>query len=386
MMSSIGIGVIGMGWMGTVHSRSYRQVPVRFPKCELAPRLVVCADDVEARAVEAQRILGFERSTTRWRDVVENPEVGIVNITAPNSQHLEMVEAAAAAGKHIFCEKPVGRSPEETLAIEQAARKAGVLSWVGFNYRWAPLVQYARQLIQQGTLGRFTHYRGRFFAGYASHPEGVLSWRFRREEAGLGALGDLMSHVTDMAHLIAGPIRQVVGNRATFIPERPTPTTGVGTHFSVGGGPKAPVTNEDYASALVRFENGAQGSFEVCRVIQGAKCQMAFEVHGTQGAIRWDFERMNEMQIFLDTGDETRDGYTTIYSGPSHPGHAHFNPGPAIALGYDDLKVIEAYHFLSSIAAGRQGSPGFSDVAAVARVLAAVERSWLSERWEKVAG
>lgn len=384
MAKTIGIGIIGMGWMGTVHSRSYHQVRVRFPGCEGTARLVICADDVEARALEAKRVLGFERSTTDWRAVIADPDVDVVNIAAPNSQHLEMVRAAAAAGKHIFCEKPVGRGPEETTKIERLAREAGVLSWVGFNYRWAPLVQYAKQLIADGKLGTITHYRGRFFAGYASNPEGVLSWRFKHDEAGSGALGDLMSHVTDMAHLMAGPIKRVIGNRATFIPERPTPVPGVGTHFSVGGGPKAPVTNEDYVGALVHFANGAQGTFEVCRIIQGAKCQMAFEVHGTEGALKWDFERMNELQVYRASDDGSRDGYTTIFSGPTHPGHAHFNPGPAIALGYDDLKVIEAYHFLQSLATGQQGVPGFADVLAVARVLAAMERSWTSERWESV--
>jgi|TARA_B100000809_G_scaffold39774_1_gene34766 predicted dehydrogenase len=383
MSSSIGIGVIGMGWMGTVHSRSYNQIKPRFPESRVFPQLVICADDVAARADEAKESLGFSRSTTDWQDVIRDPDVDVVNITAPNFLHLDMVRQAAATGKHIFCEKPVGRSPQETAAIVQTARDAGVLTWVGYNYRWAPVVQHARQLIADGKLGRITHYRGRFFAGYASHPEGVLSWRFQREAAGSGSLGDLMSHVTDMAHMLAGPIKRVIGNQATFITERPTPQPGAGTHFSVGtDGPKEPVTNEDYASALVQFENGAHGTFEVCRVIQGPKCQMAFEIHGTEGAIHWDFERMNELQVF--TTDGTHDGYTTIQSSPAHPGHIHFNPGPAVGLGYDDLKVIEVYHFLQSIANGKQGKPGFAEALAVGNVLAAIVRSWASERWEKI--
>ena len=184
MTRTIGIGVIGMGWMGTVHSRSYRQIPIRFQDCDIQPRLVICADEVEARAREAQTFLGFERYATDWRQVIADPEVELVNITAPNNMHLEIASAAAEAGKHIFCEKPVGRNPQETAAIEDAARRAGVLTCVGYNYRWTPLVQYARQLIEEGRLGRLTHYRGRFFAGYASNPHAVLSWRFQREVAG----------------------------------------------------------------------------------------------------------------------------------------------------------------------------------------------------------
>ena len=383
MASKIGIGIIGMGWMGMVHGRAYHQVRQRFPESGLVPDLVVCADDVTARCEQARNMLGFTRTTTDWREVMDDPDVSVVNITVPNHLHLDMVRAAAKAGKHVFCEKPVGRSPAETAEIARTAAEAGVLTWVGYNYRWAPLVQHTRSLVADGVLGDLTHYRGRFFAGYASHPDGVLSWRFRREDAGSGALGDLMSHVTDMAHLLAGPIRRVVGQKALLIEDRPVAPAGEGTHFSVGtGGQREPVTNEDYAGALVEFENGARGTFEVCRVIQGTKCQMAFEIHGTKGAVRWDFERMNELQLY--TVDGPHDGFVTLQSGPAYPGHAHFNPGPAVGLGYDDLKAIETFHFLQSIAAGRQGEPGFNEARAVAEVLAAVERSWSSDRWESV--
>ncbi len=385
MTRTIGIGVIGMGWMGTVHSRSYRQIPIRFQDCDIRPRLIICADEVEARAREAQTLLGFERYTTDWRQVIANSEVELVNITAPNNMHLEIARTAAESGKHIFCEKPVGRNPEETTAIEDAARRAGVLTCVGYNYRWTPLVQYARQLIEEGRLGRLTHYRGRFFAGYASNPHAVLSWRFQREVAGLGTLGDLMSHVVDMAQMIAGPIKRLVGNRETFVSQRPLPTPGEGTHFTVRtDGPTGEVTNEDYVGALVQFSNGAHGTLEGCRVINGPECQMAFEVHGTRGALHWDFERMNELHLFLSDSVGGHNGYTRIVSGPEHPFHVHFNPGPGVGLGYEDLKVIEAYQFLKSIREGHQGEPAFREALAVAKVLGAIERSWETERWEEI--
>ncbi|MCB0214934.1 MAG: Gfo/Idh/MocA family oxidoreductase, partial [Anaerolineae bacterium] len=182
------------------HSRSYRQVLERFADADFAPRLVVCSDNVESRAREAQRRLGFERFTTDWHEVLSDPNVEVVNITVPNGLHLEIVRAAAAAGKHILCEKPVGRDPQETALAEQAARQAGVQTFVGYNYRWVPMVQYAKQLIDEGRLGRLTHYRSRFFACYASNPYGLLSWRFQIEH-GLGILGDLGSHAIDLAHL-----------------------------------------------------------------------------------------------------------------------------------------------------------------------------------------
>ena len=184
MVQEIGIGVIGMGWMGTAHSRSYRLANDRFHDSGVRTRLVICADDVSHRAEEAKNTLGFAESTTDWREVVAHPDVEVVNIAAPNFLHKEMVEAVTSAGKHVFCEKPVGRSPQETAAIERLAREAGVMSFVGFNYRWAPMVQHCRELIDAGKLGRLTHYRGRFFAMYGSNPYGMLTWRFRESRPG----------------------------------------------------------------------------------------------------------------------------------------------------------------------------------------------------------
>ena len=385
MAKTIGIGVIGMGWMGQAHSRSYKQVPYRFPESRAVPRLIVCSDTVEARAREAKEQLGFEYWVNDWREVIADLEVEAVNITVPNHLHLEIVRAAAKAGKHIYCEKPVGRSPAETAEIASLARRAGILSLVGFNYRWAPLVQYARQLIAAGKLGELTHYRGRFLIGYACDPEAGLTWRFKRELAGLGAVGDLMSHVTDMAHFLAGTIKEVVGNEKRFIPQRPIVKEGEGTHYSARGGiEKGAVTNEDYASALIRFAHGAQGSFEVCRVISGMKCQMAFEVHGTKGALNWNFEKMNELNLFQPDGNTGHDGFVTHYTGPNHPYHANFNPGPANALSYEDLKVIEAYNFLKAVAEKEQVEPGFEAALRVAEVHDAIIRSWNSKRWEEV--
>ncbi|HZQ07980.1 MAG TPA: Gfo/Idh/MocA family oxidoreductase [Anaerolineae bacterium] len=385
MMHRIGIAVVGMGWMGTQHSESYLQVPKRFAFSEIVPDLVVCVDEVEARARAAQSKLGFQRYALDLQDALNDPEVQVVNICTPNNLHLPVALAAAKAGKHIFCEKPVGRTPEETEQIAAAAREAGVLSFVGYNYRWAPLVQYAKQLIQEGRIGDITHYRGRFFAGYATNPNAVLSWRFQSEVAGLGSTADLLSHVTDMAHMLAGPIRRVVANRETFIPKRPLATPGEGTHFTVRTeGPMGEVTNEDYVGALVTFANGAQGTLEACRVINGPQCEMAFELNGTRGALRWNFERMNELEVMFSDGADAPEGYTRLLSGPQYPFHAAFNPGYGVGLGYADLKTIEAFQFLQSIVNGKQGAPGLDDAAAVARVIQAIQKSWDSERWENV--
>lgn len=388
MTRSIGVGVIGMGWMGEVHGRSYRALQDRFAESDLCARLVICADAVEVRAQAAKERFGFEAVTTDWREVIAHPEVEALSITAPNDLHLEIVRTAAQAGKAILCEKPVGKDPEETLAAYEAVREAGVLNFVGYNYRWAPLVQYARQLIAEGRLGQITHCHGRFLNGYAADPAGFLSWRFQREH-GLGSLSDLMSHVIDLVHMLTGPIAQVVSDQEVFIRERPVPRPGVGTHYDKGSAdlPRGEVTNEDYVSALVHFQSGARGILEACRVINGAKCDLSFEIYGTRGAVKWSMERMNELQLqWRNDENPAEDGYLTLLSGPAHPYHRHFNPAWGLNLGYDDLKVIEAYHFLSSVARGTQSEPGFREAAAVARVQQAILRSWESRGWEEVEG
>jgi predicted dehydrogenase len=196
---TIGVGVIGMGWMGDAHSRAYRLVADRFRERGVDARLVACAD-VEARRAEAARDrFGFDRSTTDWRDVVSDPAIEAISITAPNAAHLEVIRAALGSGKHVLCEKPVGRTPQETLEAEEAADWTRLVTFVGYNYRWAPVVQHARDLIADGAIGELTHYRGRFLNGYAKDPDGVLSWRFQAEQ-GYGTLSDLLSHAIDMAH------------------------------------------------------------------------------------------------------------------------------------------------------------------------------------------
>ena len=386
MRRTIGIGVIGMGWMGDAHSRAYRLVGDRFHGRGIDARLVACADVDRSRAGAARDRFGFDRATIDWRDVVADPAVEAISITAPNDTHLAVIRAALAAGKHVLCEKPVGRTPAETIEAAALARTTDLITFVGYNYRWAPVVQHARDLIAAGELGELTHYRGRFLNGYAKDPDGVLSWRFRSDQ-GYGTLSDLLSHAIDMAHLIAGPVADVVGNRRTFIASRPLPSPG-GTHYdrAAPDAPRGEVTNEDYVGALVRFAGGAQGTLEACRVITGSLCDLGFEVHGTRGAIAWTFERMNELRYFRrDDSAPADEGWTIELSGPAHPFHQAFNPGWGVGLGFDDLTVIEAAQFLEAVATGIPRPPSFADAAAVAHVQEAIARSWDSGRWEHVA-
>ncbi|MEM7274612.1 MAG: Gfo/Idh/MocA family oxidoreductase [Actinomycetota bacterium] len=392
-LPTVGVAVIGFGWMGQAHSRSYLRIPTLFQDRPADPRLVICADNVPARGEEAVRSFGFAESTTDPARAIEHPDVDVVVVAAPNMLHEELCVAAAAAGKHVFCEKPVGGTPDQTARVEKAARDAGVITGVGYNYRWAPLVIYARQLIDAGVLGDITNYRGRFFSMYGSDPMGLLSWRFEHDGAGYGVSSDILSHAIDLAMMLNGPIAEVVGLAETFITERPLPKPGEGTHYDRGepGDPTGPVTNEDYAGCFARFENGSIGNFESSRNIVGPQSQMAFEIYGTKGSIMWNLETMNEMRIFLtegadlgDGGPVIHDGYTTVYAGDRYPFHGAFVPGDANAIGYEDLKVIEDLNFLEAVASGEQHRPGFTEALAYVSTQAALIRSWESGGWEKV--
>jgi predicted dehydrogenase len=379
----IGVGVIGFGWLGQAHSRSLLRIPTLFAEREFDAQLVICGDTLAARRDDAVSSFGFARSTADWRAVIDDPDVDVVVIAAPNMLHLELIEAAAAAGKDIFCEKPVGGTPEQTQRAAQVARDAGVVTGVGYNYRWAPLVQYARQLIADGTIGAITNYRGRFFSMYGSDPLNPLSWRYRVEEGGHGASTDLLSHAVDLAHLLLGPITRVVGTVETFIRERPI--TAGDTHYGRGSAddPRGPVTNEDYAGLLCEFAGGARGTFEASRTIVGPESQMAFDVYGTKGALSWNLERLNELQVYL-AGDELHTGYRTVFGGDRFPYHGNFVPGSANGLGFEDLIVIEDLEFLRSVAARRAHQPGFEDALACVNVQAALLRSVASGTWETV--
>lgn len=383
MARTVGIGLIGVGWMGRVHSASYRRCPDHFPDCAGRARLVVAADDDPARARTAIDQLGYERCTTDWREIVSDPDVEAVSITAPNRLHRELAVAAAEQGKHIWVEKPVGRWPEDTAAVAEAVTAAGVRSLVGFNYRQAPAVRRARELVESGAIGVVDHFRSLWIASYAADPRGVLSWRFLADEAGLGILGDLGSHAVDLAQSLLGPIEAVTARTRTIVEERPLPT-GRGTHFAVAEeGPRAAVENEDAVWSIVRFVSGVIGTIEASRVAVGPQARYAFELNGSLGSVAWDFERMNELHAFhADAAGDS--GYVRVPMGPRHEPFGRFQPGPGLPMGYDDLKVVEAALFLESVVDGRQRVPGVAEALSAARVVAAMQRSAASGAWETV--
>jgi predicted dehydrogenase len=384
MNRRIGIAVLGLGWMGQAHSRSMLRIPSLFPNRSFDPVLVVCADTEEERRERAVKDFGFERAVADWREAIESDDVDAVWVTAPNMLHVPMIEAATAAGKAVFSEKPIGGKPEQTLAAFHAATAAGVPTGVGYNYLWAPLVIHARNLIESGALGDITHYRGRFFSMYGSDEMGLLTWRFLMDQAGYGASSDILSHSVSMAQFLVGGIKEVVGMRNTTIPQRPLPT-GAASHYGRGnpGDPMGAVENEDFASMLCTFDNGATGTFETSRTVVGPESQNAFEIYGTKGSLSWNLEKMNELQYYKLTEDPSS-GYTTIYGGDRFPFHGAFAPGQANAIGFEDIVAIEDLSFLDSIATGTSFSPSFREAVDVVSVQQALINSWDSRTWEPV--
>ncbi len=382
----IGVGVIGFGWLGQAHSRSLLRIPTLFEDREFDPQLIACSDALPARVEQATSSFSFKRASVDWRAVIDDPDVEAVFIAAPNMLHVQLVEAAAQAGKAVFCEKPVGGTPEQVVRAAQAARSAGVTSGVGYNYRWAPLVQYARELIANGELGEITNYRGRFFSMYGADPLGVNSWRFQLDQAGYGATSDLMSHAVDLAHMLLGPITRVIGTIDTFIRERPVPADGA-SHYGRGrpDDPRTPVTNEDYAAMLCDFASGARGTFEVSRTMIGPESEHAFDIYGTRGAVGWNFERLNELRLYRVTEDRGS-GYTRVLGGDRFGHHGAFVPGSGNTIGFEDLVTIEDHEFCTAVSEGRPYEPGLEQALAWASVQDALLRSAQSGTWETVTG
>ncbi|OIJ67768.1 Gfo/Idh/MocA family protein [Streptomyces mangrovisoli] len=384
MVETLGVAVVGFGWMGRVHTRAYARLPHHFPGLGLRPKLVTVAEEVADRAAEAAAHYGFESATRDWREVAADPRVAAVSITAPNFLHREIGVAMAEAGKHIWIEKPVGLTAGDARAVADAVAKAGVRGTVGFNYRNAPAVEAARSLIASGGIGTVTHVRIRLFSDYAAHPESALTWRYERERGGSGVLGDLASHGVDLARYLLGDIAALTADTAIFVPERARPAGATAGHTRAAGGTLGPVENEDYVGCLLRFASGARGVLEASRISVGEQNTYGFEVHGTTGAVFWDFRRMGELRVGTGTGYQDQP-VSTVHVGPGAGEFAAFQPGAANAMGYDDLKVIEAHRFLRSIAEGRPYGATPEDAVRAAEVLDAMARSAASGTWVTLA-
>jgi predicted dehydrogenase len=376
-------GVVGFGWMGRVHAAAYRRVHHHYPRLGRRVELVAVADDQPGALDDACGRFGPVRTYPDWRELVAAPDVDVVSVTAPNWLHREIGVAVARAGKHLWIEKPVGSSAADALAVAEAAGAAGVQGVVGFNYRHVPAVARARRLVADGDVGGVSTARVCFATDYAASPRGVLSWRFRRERGGNGVLGDLGSHAVDLVRHLLGPTGEVTGlvaRTGIAVPRRPL-AEGAGSHYAVGAAdaPTGEVENPDWVVAVLDLAGGAVVQLEASRVAVGRQNAYGFELAGTGGGVAWDFRRPGELLV---TGEGAQ---SRVLAGPGDGEYAAFQPGAGIALGYDDLKVVEAAGLVARIA-GEPGPEvaGLDDAVRSAVVLDAVERSAREQQWVPV--
>lgn len=368
------IGLIGSGFMGKAHAFGY-VTAARVFDLPFEPELHTLADITDEAAERAAAGLGFARATSDWRSLVADPEIDVVNITAPNALHKEMALAAIAAGKHVYCEKPLAPLAADAREMAEAAAAAGVKTQVGFNYLCNPMLALARDMITAGELGEIRSYRGIHAEDYMADAEGPFT--FRHDPAGGGALADIGSHALATAEFLmgaaAGPITQVMGDCVTVIAERPD-----------GHGRHRKVEVDDIGRAFLRFANGATGSIEANWIATGRKMQHDFEVYGTKGALAFSQERFNELHFFSTSDAKGRQGFRRIEAGPDNPPYGRFCVAAGHQLGFNDLKAIEVAGFIEAVAGRREEPFNFHAGLRIQSLVETIHASSRSGGWKDV--
>ncbi len=364
-MKEIGIGILGGGYMGKAHAVAMSSVGAVF-NTGLRPRLeMVCASSPDS-AERYREAYGFNRATDDWKVLVNDPAVEAIVIATPQSTHRAVAEAAFALGKPVLCEKPMGASTEDALAMVAAAEQSGCANMVGYNYIRTPASQYARKLIAEGAIGDVTWFRGEHTEDFLADPKEPANWRTTGDAN--GTLGDLAPHMLNAALALIGPVKSLIAEMETVHTARP------------GGA----VTNDDHAQMMCRFENGAMGQMYFSRIQTGRKMGYAYEVTGTKGAIRFDQEDQNALWLYRMDDPEPERGFRKILTGPAHPDYLPFCQGPGHGTGYQDQIIIEARDFLRAVETGEPVWPTFRDGLAVNYVIEAARASSKTKAWQNV--
>ncbi len=373
-MSEIRVGMIGYQFMGRSHSNAYRQVGP-FMNPTLTPRMAaICGRNEDAVRKFALQF-GWDSYETDYKRLVGREDLEMIDIGTPGDTHAPIAIAAAKAGKHVLCEKPLANTLAEAKQMLAAVRKAKVHNMVAFNYRRVPAVVLAKQIIEDGGLGKIYHFRGCYLQSWLLDPKLPRFWRMEKSKAGSGALGDLGAHVLDLARYLVGEIKEVAGDMETFIKERPLPEN---------PRKKGKVTVDDMATALLRFESGAHGTLEVTRFATGRDNNNKFEINGEKGSLVFDLEDMNRLHFYDNTGKQETRGFANILvSRDYHPYWKNWWPMGHI-IGWEHTFTHEVYDFIEGIASGKNAQPDFLDGCRTQAVLEAVEKSATAGKWIKV--
>jgi predicted dehydrogenase len=385
-MQDINIAMIGGGFMGKAHSLAYAAMPMFFSPAPARPVKKIVVDVTDDLARAAAERYSWEGFSSSWRDVINDPSIDVIDIATPNNSHAEIAIAAAQAGKHIICEKPLAPTADEAARMYEAAKAAGVVTAVAFNYRRTPAVALAKKYIEEGAIGEILNFRGTYLQDWSADPNSPLSWRFQKKVAGSGAVGDIGSHVVDLARYLVGEISAVTSVVSNFIPTRPLQSGGFDNlgASSASDGPRGDVDVDDEAMSLVRFTNGAVGSIEATRNAWGRNNYITFEIHGTEGSIFFNYENRDELQVAFKADASDRRGFRTVYTGPNTPYGESLWPIPALGIGYGETKIIEAHDFLKAIVDGTTVEPNFADGYQAALVDDAILESGRTGQWVNV--
>lgn len=371
-MKPIGIGVIGTGFMGKAHSIAYSASASVFG-IGLRPNLEIVCDLSPERANQRATDLGFSRHTDKWQDVVNDPRVDLISVCTPNNTHSEISIAALEKGKHVWCEKPMSSSLGDSQIMAEVAEKSNSKTIVGYNYTKNPVVMHARKIIEKGTIGRISGFFCRYDVDNEADGSKPWSWRMSKELSGTGSNGDILSHVISVGHyLINSRISNVVGDISIIHKQRKDPKENEKSKI---------VDNDDMVSALVHFENGVHGHIGASRVSWGKKCGLTWEIHGTEGTITYNQERLNEIKLFTRQSDSSTDGFRTILSGPEHPFYSSFLPNGGHGLGFMDVKICELQGLLNAIENNKPTWPNFNDGLAIEKVMERIDESAITKQW-----
>jgi predicted dehydrogenase len=391
-MKTIGIGMVGTGFMARVHSLAYTALPFYKWPLVVSPRMAVIADIDSELAAEGARRYGYARSTNDWRQVIEDPDVDVVDILTPNNLHAEMAIAAARRGKHVICEKPLACNAREAQEMYDAVTRAGVHHMVGYNYRRTPAVAEAKKLIGRGDLGRVFHFRGTYLQDFGIDPRLPLWWRFQKSQAGSGSLGDIGSHVLDLALHLVGDVEFVTAISRTFIPERPLMTAKPNFLSTAGAGfavtepdEMGRVDVDDVTAILLEFAGGATGTLEATRFAAGRKNHLGFEINGEKGSLAFDWEHPAELRYYNATDPSDTQGFKTILTGPQHPNGELLWPLAGFGLGFPEPIIVMMNEFLEELGGGPRQSTGFEAGVKNSRVMDAVVCSVTSGKKERVS-
>lgn len=386
-IKKINVGLIGAGFMAKAHSIAYAGMPMFFWPAPAIPVKKMIVDINEAAARDAKEKLAFESYSTDWHDIINNPDIQVVDICTPNNAHAEIAIAAANAGKHIICEKPLSLTPEQAKEMYLAAEKNQVRTMVTFNYRKTPAIQLAKKYIDEGAIGDILDFRGTYLQDWSADPDSPLSWRFQKDICGSGALGDIGTHVVDIMRFLVGDFKKVNARTATYIKERPVQTglaDSLGNSRAGCDAPKSVVDVDDQCLFMVECENGAFGSIEATRNAWGRNNYITFEIHGTKGSICFNYERRDELQVCFASDQDDRRGFRTVYTGPAHPYGEGLWPIPALGIGYTETKIIECYDFFRALKDNTRAFPDFRDGYAVELISEAILESAKTNSWVDV--